>query len=334
MSIPSNRVLKGDAARRVAASENAQQVVFIYIGILTLTAALVTLVNYCLGLQIDKTGGLSNMGLRSVLSTIQSVLPMIQNALSMCLQIGYIAAMMRISRRQYASPHTLKLGFDRFWLLLRTTLLQVCIYMAAAMACFWIAAQIFMFTPMADAATELLAPVMAEGTPPMDVLLDEALYNQLVQVMLPMFVILGVLYLIVMIPIAYSFRMVNYIVVDKPALSAGIVLRESRKMMKGNRFRLFRLDLGFWWWFVLSAITSLICYGDTLLPMLGISLPMNADLAYFLFYGLFLCAQFALFFFLRNRVEVAFAHFYDRIRPKDQETGVVLGNIFQMQEEE
>ena len=334
MRIPSNRVLKGDAARRVAASETSGNVVLVYIGILTLTAALVTVINYCLGLQIDKTGGLSNMGLRSVLSTFQSVLPMLQSALSMCLQIGYIAAMMRVSRRQYTSYHTLKLGFDRFWLLLRTTLLQIFIYIAACVACSWVAAQIFMFTPMADSATALLAPVMAEGTLSMDFVLDDALYNQLVQVMLPMFAILAVLYLIVMIPISYSFRMVNYIIVDKPAFPAGAILKESRRMMKGHRFRLLKLDLGLWWWYLLTVLISVVGYGDSLLPMLGITLPIGTDAAYFLFYAISLAAQFALFVFLRNRVEVTYVQFYDCIRPREQETGVVLGNIFQMQEEE
>lgn len=334
MRIPSNRVLKGDAARRVAASETSGSVVLVYIGILTLTAALVTVINYCLGLQIDKTGGLSNMGLRSVLSTFQSVLPMLQSILGMCLQVGYIAAMMRVSRRQYTSYHTLKLGFDRFWLLLRTSILQMCVYMAVCMAVAWIGVQIFMFTPMANSAAELLAPAIAEGTAPMDLLLDETLYIQLLQAMLPMFAIMAVLYLIVMIPIAYSFRMINYIIVDKPGFSAGMVLRESRKLTKGNRFRLLKLDLGLWWWYLLSAIIALVGNADGLLPMLGISLPMNADAAYFLFYAIFLAGQFALFVFLRNRVEVTYVQFYDCIRPREQETGVVLGNIFQMQEEE
>ena len=333
MRIPSNRVLKSDAARRVAASENAQHVVFVYIGIMTLTAALVTVINYCLGLQIAKTGGLSNMGLRSVLSTIQSVLPMLQNVLGMCLQIGYIAAMMRISRRQYTSYHTLKLGFDRFWLLLRTTLLQFFIYIAACVACSWVAAQIFMFTPAAASLTELIAPIMAEGTLPMDIMLDEAMYNRLAMAMLPMFAILAVLYAIIMIPLTYSFRMVNYIIVDKPALPAGVILKESRRMMKGHRFRLLKLDLGLWWWYLLSLVIGMVGYGDRLLSMLGVSLPMHKDAAYFLFYAIFLAAQFAAFFFLRNRVEAAYVQFYDCIRPRDQETGVVLGNIFQMQED-
>lgn len=334
MAIPSNRVLKGDAARRVAASQNAQHVVLVYIGILTATAILVTLINFCLGLQIDKSGGLSNMGLRSLLSTFQSILPMIQSVLSMCLQIGYIAAMMRVSRRQYTSCHTLKLGFDRFWLLLRTVLLQGSLYMAICMVCLWLSAQIFAFTPMANSAAEIMAPALADGMLAIDLLLAEPLYSQLVRAMIPLFVIFAVVYLAVLIPIAYSFRMINYIIVDKPAMSAVAVLKESRNMMKGNRIRLLKLDLGLWLWYLLAVLVALVSYGDSLLPMLGISLPMSADAAYFLFYGISLAVQFAAFYFLRNPVEVSYVQFYDCIRPREQQTGVVLGNIFQMQEEE
>lgn len=333
MRIPSNRVLKGDAARRVAASENAQTVVLVYIGTITLTAVLVTLINYCLGLQIEKTGGLSNMGLRSLLSTFQSVLPMLQDALCMALQLGYLAAMMRVSRRQYTSVQTLKVGFARFWLLLRTVVLQGCIYMAACMASFWVAVQIFLFTPMADTVAAILDPFMADGTLAVDAILNDATYNQLLQAMVPLFAIFCVLYLAVLIPVNYLFRMSNYIIVDKPGISAVSVLRESRKMMKGHCIRLLKLDLGLWWWYLLSIFTGLLCYSDSLLPMVGIHLPMSEDVAYFLFYGLFLIAQFAAFCFLRNRVEVAYVQFYDTIRPREEETGVILGNIFQMQEE-
>ena len=124
--------------------------------------------------------------------------------------------------------------------------------------------------------------------------------------------------------------MVNLLIVDKPGMRARAILRESRKMMKGNKLRLFRLDLGLWWWYLLFALSSVLCYGDSLLPMVGIPLPMSEDAAYFLFYGLFLVAQFFLVWKLRSRVEVSYALFYDIIRPKEAENGVVLGNIFQM----
>ena len=201
MRIPSNRVLKGDAVRRVAASENAGTVSLYYVGIITISAALVTLISYCLNLQIAKTGGLSNMGLRSMLSTIQSILPMLQNVLAMCLQIGYLAAIVRIARRQYTSPQTLRLGFDRFWLLLRTQLLQAILFMSICLVAFWIAVQIYMLTPMSDAAAALVEPAIASGSVDLEILLEETLYQQILRSMTPLFILFGVLYAAFLIPV-------------------------------------------------------------------------------------------------------------------------------------
>ena len=92
MDIRDRRGLHNAAADRLANAKSAGTVVLIYAAIALGSSALVTLVNYVLGLQIDKTGGLSNMGLRSFLSTIQSVLPMVQSAVLLCVEVGYVAA--------------------------------------------------------------------------------------------------------------------------------------------------------------------------------------------------------------------------------------------------
>ena len=49
---------------------------------------------------------------------------MAQSAISMCLDVGYVAAMLRIARGMYTSPQTLRLGFDRFWVLLRAAIFR------------------------------------------------------------------------------------------------------------------------------------------------------------------------------------------------------------------
>ena len=110
MTIPSFKILKKNASERVSAAEKSRKIVLIYAATVTVLALLVTVISYVLKLQIAQLGGLSNMGLRSVLSTIQSVLPMIQSLFVMSLELGYIAAMVRIARQQYASEHTLKLN--------------------------------------------------------------------------------------------------------------------------------------------------------------------------------------------------------------------------------
>lgn len=330
MHIPSNKILKSNADLRLSQSGNARKVVLIYSGIITAMALLVTVVNYCLGLQISQMGGLSNMGMKSVLSTIQSVLPMIQSAVMLCLNIGYLAAMMRVTREQYMSAQTLKLGFERFWLLLRVTILLYGVYLALCLAASWIAAQLYMFSPFSGALIEILTPYVSGTSMNMDFLLDEIVYAQVMNAMIPMLVLFGVIYLAFLTPFWYSYRMVNYLIVDHPGMGALAVLRESKRMMKGHRMRLFKLDVSLWWWYLLSAALTVVAYGDTILSAMGVTLPFSADVGYFLFYFLFLAGQFAVFCFLSNRVEVTYAQVYEKLRPREENNGAVLGNIFQM----
>ena len=67
MTIPSFKILKKNAAERVAAAEKAPRIALIYAGAVTVLALLVTVINYVLNLQIAQLGGLSNMGLRTQL---------------------------------------------------------------------------------------------------------------------------------------------------------------------------------------------------------------------------------------------------------------------------
>ena len=81
----------------------------------------------------------------------------------------------------------------------------------------------------------------------------------------------------------------------------------------------------------MTLAASLIGNTDLYLPLVGIELPMNPDVAYFFFFILYLALQLAAYYFLRNRLEVTYALVYDSLKPEEPQTnGVVLGNIFQM----
>lgn len=332
MTIPSFKILKFNAGERLAAAQNEKKIVLIYAGIVTVLAALVTIINYTLKLQISQLGGLSNMGLRSMLSTVQSVLPMVQSLVVMCLELGYIAAMVRIARQQYASEQTLKLGFERFGVLVRHALIQGAIYALAGMAAFWVSMQIYLITPLSDSLMAIVTPEMADPNVIMEMLQDPVFSEQVTSSMIPMLLMFAAVYAVLFVPISYSLRMAKYVIIDKPGQGAMFAIRESRKMMKGSRMRLFKLDLSMWWWYAISVGSVVLCYGDVLLPMAGIDLPFSEDVAYFVFYILFLIIQFAACWFLRNRVEVVYAQVYNALKPRETDNGVVLGNIFQMQE--
>ena len=330
MTIPSFKILKKNAAERVAAAENSQKIVLIYVGAVTVLALLVTVVNYALKLQISQLGGLSNMGLRSVLSTVQSVLPMLQSVVTLCLQLGYMAAMLRVARQQYASEQTLKLGFDRFWVLLRYVILESCLYTLAGLAAFWIAVQVYLLTPLSRSAMSMVTPEMADPNVIIELLQDPVFAGEITSAMLPLFVLFGILYAVLFVPINYSLRMGRYVLIDKPGQGAVFAMKESRNMMRGSRVRLFKLDVSLWWWYAISVVSSVLCYGDVLLPLVGVELPFSADFSYFLFYGLFLAAQFLAAYFFGNYIQVVYAQVYNALKPREKDTGVVLGNIFQM----
>ena len=332
MNLRNTREIKEFASRRLEESPSQKQIVTIYIGLALGLTALVTVLNHVLGLQIDNFGGLSNLGKRTMLSSVQSMLPLAQSILAMCLDVGYVAAMLRIARGMYTSPQTLRLGFDRFWVLLRCAIFKGLIFTGVMIGSMYLGIVIFLMTPLAEPVQELVAPLISQMTL-LDsaVMIDDTVYAQLVQAMLPCFAFGGVVLLILGGPIFYSFRMVNYVIIDKPGMGALMALRESKKMMRGHRLQLLKLDVSLWWYYLASAGALLVCYGDVLLPMLGVELPVPETVAFFGFYLLYMAASFCVHYFLRNKAEVSYALAYDAVKPEEKQSGgVVLGNIFQM----
>lgn len=332
MDIRNIRSMKQLAAQRLNDAPQRKKIALLYAGITVASAALVTLINYILGLQIDQTGGLSNMGTRTLLSTLRTMLPLILSIFLMCLDVGYISAMLRVSRGQYTSPRTLRAGFERFWVLLRYTLLQSFLFMGVMFVSAYIGVQIFLLTPLSRETMGLLVPLATEAAVvDPTAMLDDAAYMELMYSMLPALLIVGAIYVLLCIPLMYQYRMTYYVLLDKPGMGAWAAMKESHKMMKRNRFKLFRVDLSFWWYHGLCFLASLVCYGDDLLPMLGISLPFSETVNYFVFYGLFLVMEFGIYYLLRNRVEVTYALAYQAVKPEEPKNeGIVLGNIFQM----
>ena len=330
MDIRNTSEIKGAALRRLTDAGQAKRVAAIYAGVTLGLSALVTILGLVLDGMMSGAGGLSGMGRRTMLSSVQSVLPVVSALITMCVELGYQAAMLRVARGQYTSPQTLRLGFDRFWVLLRCVLLEGLILFGITFGGIYLATMLFMFTPFSSRAVELMTPVLENVTllsPEM--VLDENLYNQLMQAMIPAFVLCAIVVAAAAIPVLYRLRMARFVIIDKPGIGAMAALRESRKMMKGNCLKLLKLDVGLWPYYVGCVLASLLCYGDMLLPMAGVNLPMSGTVSYYVFFVLYLAAQFAVYYYLRNPAETAYAIAYDSIRPKEPRAeGVALGNIF------
>lgn len=323
MSIPSAKYLKKKASNRLQSGNDPKKVVLVYAGIVALSSLVVTVVQDLLDSQISQTGGIQNIGTRSMLTTADTVLTIAQLLLVMCLTLGYTGSMLRIARGQYASPNSLKAGGERIWVLLRTRLLQMLIMTAAAFALCFLVVNVCLLTPLSNRVIAVMGTVSAE-----ELLSNGLALMGLYSAMLPIMLI----YLVALVPLLWYFsctyRMVDYLLIDRPQLGAFGVLRESRRMMQGNMKMMLRVDLSFWWYYLLQALVSMLIYLNMVLALFAIGLPPEV-----LYWGtvvLYLAADFALRYFFSNKVAVTYALFYDSLCPKQEQSGAVLGNIFQM----
>ncbi len=324
MKIPHYQELKQRTDSALKVGREPKKTILAYAGIITVMGLLVCILTVLLDGQIANTGGLANMGSRSILSTVQTLLPLAQSVLLMCLEMGYISAAMRLSRKQYADHMELRSGFRLFPPALRLSLLQMIIYFSILMLVTTLVVNLNITLPFLVPLLEALVPIKESFT----------FYENLTAVSIMM--LLGwiltalVLFALIAIPLSYRYRMANYCLVDQPRAGAIAALRSSWRMMRGNCFRLFKVDLHFWYYYLATFLASFICYGDQFLPLVGIQLPISETVAYILFYAIYLGIQFFLYYRFRNRVEMTYVAAYDALRPQEDTGGVVLGNIFDM----
>ena len=116
-----------------------------------------------------------------------------------------------------------------------------------------------------------------------------------------------------LVPLYYRFRMVTFALADDPRRGAIHAIAKSRHLMRRNCFALFRLDLTLWWFYAAQLVISLVCYGDMLLPMIGVTFPWSDTFSYYLFFALSLALQMALYYFGMNRVYAVYAVAYDAL---------------------
>lgn len=312
MDLLDRRALKAAARDSLAAAPyDPKKLIMLHTGITVAVSLLATLLNFILSKQIETTGGLSGMGLRSMLSTAQSVLQVLVAVVIPFWEAGYCYATMRMARNKEAAPDSLLQGFRQFRPLLRVKLMQLLIYVLIAALCFFLSYYIFMLTPLSDPLFAVMESVQVDAMMlKTELVLDDATAFAMAKAMLPMLLIWLVLFAVIGIIFSYRFRMATFLILDHPQLRAMETLRLSSYQLRGSMSALVKLDLSNLWFYALNALAAVLAYGDSLLPMLGVRLPMSAEVAYFAFLLLALACQAGLFIWARNRVELTYAKFY------------------------
>lgn len=303
------------AEENLARTPGHRKVTLIWAAVAAGAGILGSLLSVLLDSQIAGTGGLSGMELRSVLSTAQMALSLFTMIALPFWQIGHNAVALEISRTQRANMTTLPEGFRRFGPVLRFYLLQAVVYFALAVLSLNVGSLLLSMTPLAKSLTQQMMPIMEEMYASPDYQPDPAVMDGLVKAMIPMMIGCAALFVALCVPVFYRLRLAQLRLMDEPRCGALYAVLSSVRMMRGQCVSLFLLDLRFWWFYLAEIVISAVCYGDILLPALGVELPFSREIGFFLFYIVAMGAQVALYWFAKNRLAVTYAKFYEQLLP-------------------
>lgn len=326
MDYRNRRAIHSRAAEVLSqAGQTEKQLILVFCGITTLMSLLSLAVSYILDLQIAETGGLSNIGLRTVLSTVQSFLPIAQIVVSVCMGFSYQQNILRIARGGCGDYRTLGQGFLHCGVLLRLSLLEGLIYFAIGFVSVQLSSIIFAMTPYAAAYFAVMEPVLDSvsslGTIPV---LDEATADAILDACLPaVWIFLG-LFLLLSVPVFFRYRLSRLVLADDPRTGAFAALRKSRTLLRRRCMELLKLDFSLWWFYLMQVLIAMVLYADLLLPLMGISLPWNEDTVLFMVNIASLTLQFAVYYIALNRVNVAYALFYDALLTRHDEAAPAI----------
>ena len=295
-------------ARERLQGVNTQSLVLLHTGVTVGAAFVIMLLQYLLAEGIGNTGGLSGMGMRSVLETAQLVLQWANTLLLPFWSLGFLYVALLWAREAQTDKRDLLAGFRRVGPYLGLMLNRAILTILVLVVSINISSVIYMMTPAADRILEL-AENFGDTDQMYDYLysLDMEQIMVLLRSMIPMMVIGCVLASVLLIPLLYRFRMAEYVILDQKGIRGIGAMILSAALLRRRRWQLFKLDLCFWWYYGLKILCAVLMDFGPLLPIEG-------DFAYIVTYALYLVALFGIEVCFRPRVETAYACAYEQLK--------------------
>lgn len=310
---PAIRQRSGELARQNR--EGNRLLVLVYCGVLAVLSLGSSGLNLLLDSQIGQTGGLDGMGLRAILETAEEILFYINVLFGPFWSAGFLYAMLTMARGGAPRLEHLTEGFRRLGRILGHLAFDFLLVIALATASMYLAGILYTFTPWGTEFTAIMTPVLehpdliaADGTLNMALLPME----ELAVVLRPMLVMGILIFLPVYLYLSLCFRMSMYLVMDRP-ISGVQAHFESMRLMRGHKWQLLKLDLSYWWYYALALAAGVLGYLDQILPLVGVELPKNSQVPFFLALGLYFLAYIAISLWKKCEVDGAYVLAYEAI---------------------
>lgn len=305
------KAIKQSAAQILTrAAHDPKKLALLYAGTATVFSLICTLLSYFLGLAASSASGLSGLALRSMLESGQVVLSLVSSLLLPFWQMGFLFAALGYSKEAPVDNRSLLEGFRRWGAVLRLNILLGLVLSGMVMVCAYIAILIFTFSPFSASLDQAMQPILND---PLVTEITDEIFYQMLPHMSWLFVLFGVALLVVGLPFYYRYRMSEFALMDG-APGALAAVQQSKLLSRNNRMGMFKLDLSFWWYYLVQVLISAIAYADAILPALGIKLPVGDGVAFWVFYILSLGIQFLFAWRFAVHYQTSFALYYKRLK--------------------
>ena len=310
------RELKAQAAELAVRNRSAvRRLVLLYCGVIAALTLGSSGLNLYLDGQIGSTGGLDGIGMRSILQSIQEFLSYINMYFGYFWSAGFLCAMIGMVRGSSPVGRDLTAGFRRFFRILFHMAIRFLLAVVLGVAAMNLGSVLFILSPLGSGFTEAMTPILespdlilADGTINMELIPQDLLLQSGVPMTCIILAVFGLLYLYM----SYHFRLSLYLLMDRPIGALAAHCRSVR-MMRGHKLKMFKMDLSYWWYYLLMVLIGVVGYLDVLLGMLGLPLPMDSTVMFFVTLAAYCVLNLGLSLWQKARVDASYVLAYEII---------------------
>ena len=301
-------------AREKLAGKDPRTLAAIHAGVTVAAGLVITVLQYALTLGIGKTSGLSGLGTRSILETVQTVLQWANMVLLPFWNLGFLYVALQWARGENPRKEDLLTGFHRVGPCIGLLLNRFVIIFVAIFASVMICSSAYAMLPAGQQLqSQMLATGAVDYNSYMESLTQQDM-NALIASMRPVLIVSCAVAAIVLAPVLYRVRLAEYVILDHKEARAFPAMLVSASLLRRRCWQMLKLDLQFWWYYGLKVLLLAICYADSLLAMLGVTLPVNGDVAFLVSYVVYLALLFCVDACFLPRVKTAYACAYDALK--------------------
>lgn len=256
MVIQNYRDIKARAARTLSYTPwDVKKIVLVFGLVALCISPLLTGINALLLSAGENARGLSGLGVSSMLETAASVLNTAWMIFILFWTPGILYCALQLLREQDPWPRGLLRGFKKWAAFLKYNIL-IALFIFALFMFISPVVSIVSLPFMGQFRELLLAAPETEAD--MIAYLETVPTRELALAVMPMLILMLGVMLAILIPLSYRVRMVDLLLLDEERLGVREAIRYSFKLTKGSCLQLLRLDLSFWWYYLLIGIVSVL----------------------------------------------------------------------------